>query len=93
LRKIIATKLNKIRKVSSNKIAAEVFSIKPISGESTYSTPQLSRPSQPKRVSFHSVCDVIFIPTREEFKVAGLSESIWWKADDYDTFKKEQYSI
>lgn len=61
---------------------------KPISGESTYSTPQLSRPSQPKRVSFHSVCDVIFIPTREEIKVAGLSESIWWKADDYDTFKK-----
>lgn len=43
--------------------------------------------SRRKNVNFGCSVRVILIPTREEYKTAGVDNLLWWVDDDYKSFK------
>jgi hypothetical protein len=42
-----------------------------------------------KSVSFSPCAQVIYIPTRTEFRENGLNEHLWWQPIDYNMFKQQ----
>jgi len=49
--------------------------------------PSIAAVSRRKNVNFGSSVRVILIPTREEYKMAGVDNLLWWVDDDYKSFK------
>lgn len=43
---------------------------------------------KPRNVSFANHVMVILIPTKTEFKIAGLATDIWYQSYDYEDFKR-----
>lgn len=39
------------------------------------------------RINFNNAVRVVLIPTREEYRAAGLSDVMWWDDSDYKNFK------
>ena len=60
----------------------------------TYS-PSYRRDSKTKELAvkrskvlfFNNVVCAILIPTRKEYEIGGLKESLWWTSKDYDYFQ------
>jgi hypothetical protein len=40
-----------------------------------------------KRVSFDKIASIVLIPTKQEFRAAGLGDHLWWNDSDYHSFK------
>jgi hypothetical protein len=40
-----------------------------------------------KRVSFDKIASIVLIPTKQEFRTAGLGDHLWWNDSDYHSFK------
>ena len=47
----------------------------------------ISKKKRMVQVRFDSAVRVILIPTRKEYRSAGLSDALWWKERDYSSFK------
>jgi hypothetical protein len=39
------------------------------------------------KINFNNAVRVVLIPTREEYRAAGLSDVMWWDDSDYKSFK------
>ena len=50
---------------------------------------QLNNNHSIKKVKFNATVSVILIPTVNDYKKVHLETLLWWKQDDYNTFKKE----
>lgn len=42
-----------------------------------------------KRTRFNEIAEVAFIPCLVEIREAALDEDLWWKTEDFLTFKKD----
>lgn len=40
------------------------------------------------KITFNNAVRVVLIPTRDEYRAAGLSDVMWWEDSDYSNFKE-----
>lgn len=40
------------------------------------------------KISFNNAVRVVLIPTRDEYRAAGLGDLMWWEDSDYNNFKE-----
>lgn len=46
-----------------------------------------NHPPTKRNVKFHTAVRVVLIPTREDYRSAGLGDVMWWSDDSYSEFK------